>query len=344
MMLIFSSSLIISTLIALTSNSWMMIWMMLEVNLMSFLPIMKMNSNNKMNFLFKYFIIQTISSSTFLMAILMIWIIQFNDNFKMINMNFMNLLISFSMILKMGLAPFHFWYIEIMMNLQWMIFLIMSTWQKIIPLLIISLIPMNLIIYMMIILSSLISALQGLTQINLRKIFAFSSINQTSWLTMNSSMSFYLMMMYMMIYMLISFNIMYLFNFNNFSYLHEIYLMNFYSYKTKFLLFSNILSLAGLPPFLGFLIKLISIKMLIFNNLYLITIIMIMASLMTLYFYLRLTYSSMIMINSKNKLNLINMNLLINNKLKFSQLNKLMFMSSMLNFFILMTILILTFN
>nr|YP_009180585.1 NADH dehydrogenase subunit 2 [Calameuta idolon]ALM04141.1 NADH dehydrogenase subunit 2 [Calameuta idolon] len=344
--LIFYSMLMLSTMVALSSVSWMVIWMMLEINLMSFIPIMMLKMNNKTNFLFKYFIVQTISSSSFLIMITLLWVSSHNitNNLSMINPMFMNSMISISMILKMGLLPFHLWYVEVMMNLSWMNIFLMSSWQKIMPLMIISYFSDTMIIYSTVIVSSLVSSIQGMYQMNLRKIFTFSSINQTSWLTINSQMSMHLMIIYMAMYMIISFNILYMFNVNNFSYIHEIYLMNNYSYMMKFFLFTNILSLAGLPPFLGFMMKLISIKYMIFNKLFLISLILIISSLMTLFFYLRLTYSSMILINSKIKNKLLNINLKMSYKMKFLKLNNMMIILTSINFMAMTILIMLMFN
>nr|YP_009328031.1 NADH dehydrogenase subunit 2 [Trachelus tabidus]APC92674.1 NADH dehydrogenase subunit 2 [Trachelus tabidus] len=333
-MLIFYTTLIISTLIAMSSHSWMIIWMMLEINLMSFIPIimLKMNHNN---FLFKYFIVQTIGSSVFLIGIVLLWM---NNYDNVINTNFMNTMIIMSMIMKMGMIPFHWWYIEIMMNLSWMSFFLMSTWQKFIPLMIISYFNMNMIIHMTVIISSLMSALQGMHQMNIRKILTFSSINQTSWMTINSSMSIYLMMIYMMIYMMISFPIMYMFNLNNFSYIHEMYLLNNYHYLIKLFLSMNILSLAGLPPMLGFFMKFISIKFLIFNKLFFVSTILILSSLMTLFFYLRLIFSTMILNNTKTKTMLLNNMMKNYYNVNMLKLNNLMFTMTSMNLFIMIII------
>nr|YP_010454782.1 NADH dehydrogenase subunit 2 [Pachycephus smyrnensis]UTY22572.1 NADH dehydrogenase subunit 2 [Pachycephus smyrnensis] len=334
MMLIFYFTLIFSTLTALSSNSWIIIWMMLEINLMAFIPIMMLKSFNKINFLFKYFIIQAISSSLFLFSIMMLLTMQFN--FMNLSMNLVNLMISIAMIMKMGMLPFHFWYIEIMMNISWMNFFLMSTWQKIIPLLVISFSPLNFILYMSIFFSSLVSSIQGLYQLNLRKIFTLSSINQTSWLMINSSMSLYLMIFYMIMYMMISFNIFFMFNQNNFSYIHELYILNNFDYSIKIFLFMNILSLAGLPPFIGFMMKLMSIKFLIFNQLYFLVIWLIISSLMTLYFYLRISYNSFLLINFKIKTKLINLTLKNYFKMNYFSLKNLIYLFSMINFLILM--------
>nr|ARO34919.1 NADH dehydrogenase subunit 2 [Janus compressus] len=328
MMLILTSTLIMSTLIALSTQSWIIIWMMLEMNLMTFLPIMN-NLMYKTNFLFKYFIVQTTSSSTFLLSIMMMWAMQFNN--QMINFLYLEWMVSLSMMLKMGLIPFHWWYIEIMMSLSWMNIFLMSTWQKIIPLTIISYFKMNSILYLSIILSSLISSLQGINQINLRKLFTMSSINQTSWMTINSTMSLYLMLTYLMLYTMISFNIFFLFNWNKFSYIHEIYLMNNIPPLIYLFLMLNILSLAGMPPLLGFIMKFISIKFMMKNMMYSMILFLMLSSMFTLYYYLKVAYSSMILMKMKNKTKFMKLMLLKNNKKKMSNFNKIMYTFSMIN-------------
>jgi len=65
----------------------------------------------------------------------------------------------------------------------------------------------------------------------------------------------------------------------------------------KSLVFLNILSMAGLPPFLGFAPKVIVLTALFFSNLtnFLEALALISTSVITLYFYLRLFYSSLIL-------------------------------------------------
>jgi NADH:ubiquinone oxidoreductase subunit 2 (subunit N) len=61
----------------------------------------------------------------------------------------------------------------------------------------------------------------------------------------------------------------------------------------------NLLSLAGLPPFLGFLPKITVIRSLIFYSLtnFFTSLVLIVSSIVTLYFYLRIAYSSIIIFN-----------------------------------------------
>jgi NADH-ubiquinone oxidoreductase chain 2 len=57
------------------------------------------------------------------------------------------------------------------------------------------------------------------------------------------------------------------------------------------MIFTTLLSLGGLPPFIGFFPKWVVIQILIINNSRFIITIMVVASLTTLYYYLRVCYS-----------------------------------------------------
>jgi len=61
----------------------------------------------------------------------------------------------------------------------------------------------------------------------------------------------------------------------------------------------NFLSLGGLPPFLGFAPKFIVAEAIIFINYYFLLIIFIIINLVTLYFYLRISFSAFLIKSSK---------------------------------------------
>ena len=70
------------------------------------------------------------------------------------------------------------------------------------------------------------------------------------------------------------------------------------------MLFFNLLSLGGLPPFLGFLPKWLVIQYTTINIQLFILIIIIIITLITLYFYLRVSYSAFIL--NYTEINFIN--------------------------------------
>lgn len=63
----------------------------------------------------------------------------------------------------------------------------------------------------------------------------------------------------------------------------------------------QLVSLGGLPPLLGFSIKLISVEFILRNSIIINLITMILCSLMIIFFYIRLTFISILIQNFKQK-------------------------------------------
>jgi NADH-ubiquinone oxidoreductase chain 2 len=212
-------------------------------------------------------------------------------------------------LLKRGAAPFHFWFPGVIEGLRWINRLILITWQKIAPLILISYnINYNFFI-ISIILSILIGALGGLNQTSLRKLIAFSSINHLGWILIAIINNELLWFFYFIIYSILSISIILIFN--NFKLFHFNQILNFSIINPliKFFIFLNFLSLGGLPPFLGFLPKWLVIQNLIEINHFFLLFIATCLTLITLYYYLRISYSIYILNYNKNRwitLNLFN--------------------------------------
>nr|ARH54963.1 NADH dehydrogenase subunit 2 [Curculionidae sp. 7 AH-2016] len=290
----FYSSMISGTLISISSISWLMIWIGLEINLLSIMPLLKNNKNiYSSEATIKYFIVQAMASAIFLFSICLLSnlkIMNFYSNF------FIIIILNSAILLKLGAAPFHAWFPEIISGLNWNMIFIMSTWQKIAPMILISY-TMNssLFFSMVMILSSMISGFQGLNQTMLQKIIAYSSINHVSWMIACIMNSLSIWILYFFIYFLINLNIMMIFNLFNISHYIQLNKLFNSNKKLKFFFMMNFLSLGGLPPFLGFLPKWMTIYFMVKNNYYFTTYMMIIFSLFLLYMYLQITFSSLSM-------------------------------------------------
>jgi len=143
-----------------------------------------------------------------------------------------------------------------------------------------------------IILSAIVGALGGLNQTSLRKLMAFSSINHLGWIfsaiIINESTWF----IYFLFYSFLSVTLRLIFHMFKLFHLNQLFSWFINRKILKFTLFINFLSLGGLPPFLGFLPKWIVIQQLTFCNQYFILIILMISTLVTLFFYLRICYSA----------------------------------------------------
>nr|AQT38609.1 NADH dehydrogenase subunit 2 [Megathymus streckeri streckeri] len=279
--------LIFSTFISISSNSWMGCWIGLEINLLSFIPLIS-KSNNLLSSesSLKYFLIQSIASINFLFSILLNLMLM--KNFEM-NF-FLSILINSSMLMKMGSAPFHFWFPNIIESFNWLNCFILMSWQKITPMILMSyFMNMNFLMLIMM-LNSIIGAIGGINQTSLRKLLSFSSINNLGWMISAIMISENLWMLYFFLYSFFVSIMCFTFYIMNIYFINQLFMFNF-NYLMKFLLMINFLSLGGLPPFLGFFPKWIIINFLMNMKLYLITFIFIMMSLITLFFYIRIIFS-----------------------------------------------------
>nr|YP_010952554.1 NADH dehydrogenase subunit 2 [Pergesa acteus]WMQ52887.1 NADH dehydrogenase subunit 2 [Pergesa acteus] len=296
-----------STLISISSNSWFGCWIGLEINLLSFIPLIS-NSNNLLTSeaSLKYFLTQSIASMNFLFSILMKMTLM--KNFEM--NNFISIMINSSLLMKMGSTPFHFWFPNISEGLSWFNNFMLMSWQKISPLILISYYLNFNFLYIIIIMNVMVGAIGGLNQTSLRKLMAFSSINNLGWMIFSMLISENLWMFYFLMYSFLISIMFFLFYNLNMFFINQLFINNM-NFMIKLNLLINFMSLGGLPPFLGFLPKWIIINFLMINKLYFLTFIMVMSSLITIYFYIRIIYSSFMFnyfkmkwfkINLKNKL------------------------------------------
>nr|YP_010154777.1 NADH dehydrogenase subunit 2 [Gryllodes sigillatus]QQX28012.1 NADH dehydrogenase subunit 2 [Gryllodes sigillatus] len=285
--LLFLLMLILGTLISISSNSWPATWMGLEINLMSFIPLMSSKENMmSTEAAMKYFIIQALASSMLLTLIILNMIIPTSDE------TIMNSIISLTLLLKMGAAPFHMWFPSVMEGLSWLNCFLLMTWQKLAPFVILSYLSVNQTIMLTImILSIIIGSIGGLNQTSTRKIMAYSSINHIGWMLMGLMMSENIWLIYFSIYSILSATILLMLN--NLSSQHSNQIPFSWNSPTgKFLISINLLSLGGLPPFLGFLPKWLIIQNSFYSQTSFTVLVMILCTLITLFYYIRLVMTS----------------------------------------------------
>nr|DAZ87534.1 TPA_asm: NADH dehydrogenase subunit 2 [Trichosia splendens] len=294
--LLFSLMLILGTLITISANSWLSVWMGLEINLLSFIPLMTSKNNliyseSSLN----YFLVQAFASTIIMFSIIM-YILIINMNF-MLNwiFNYSLLMICMTLMLKMGAAPFHFWFPNVMESMNWYNNLILMTWQKLAPMMILSYIMMKNFLVVFIIMSTFIGAIGGLNQTSLRKLMAFSSINHLGWMITAMMFNEMMWLMYFLMYSFLNFSIIFFFYHFQLFYLNQMYTMFMNSLILKFYLLSSILSLGGLPPFLGFFPKWMIIQSLLIMKMNFINFFMILMSLITLFYYLKISVSAFLL-------------------------------------------------
>ena len=270
---------IISIIISLRVSSNLLIWISLELNILRFLPVISSKENIEIENSIKYFLIQRWASVIFLERFFFFYII--NNNFL--------ILINLRLFIKLGMRPFHSWFISILKTSSLNTLFILSTIQKIIPLIIIFNIKVNNILIFTIILLTLIFILILLpSTININKVLALSSINNVIWLIIRTLLSLKIILLFIVIYMYIILGVARIYNFYR---LNVFYQINSIVFLDKFIILIVFISLGGMPPMLGFLRKIIILKIIINNSLRIILIfVIVISSLTLLYFYLSRIY------------------------------------------------------
>nr|QXG19282.1 NADH dehydrogenase subunit 2 [Drosophila kikkawai] len=312
--ILFITIMIIGTLITVSSNSWLGAWMGLEINLLSFIPLLSDNNNSmSTEASLKYFLTQALASTVLLFSSILLMLK--NNMNNEINESFTSMIIMSALLLKSGAAPFHFWFPNMMEGLTWINSLILMTWQKIAPLMLISYLNMKNLLLITVILSVIVGAMGGLNQTSLRKLMAYSSINHLGWMLSSIMISESIWLIYFLFYSFLSFILTFMFNIFKLFHMNQLFSWFMNSKILKFSMFMNFLSLGGLPPFLGFLPKWLVIQQLTMCNQYFLLTVMMMSTLITLFFYLRICYSAFMLNYYENNwmmkmnMNSTNMNL-----------------------------------
>lgn len=310
--ILFLFILLLGTSITISSNSWISAWIGLEINLISFIPIIS-NRNNifTTEASLKYFLIQTLASVRLLFLVLRK---RFLENLFSLNYSStIDIILIAPLLIKRGIPPFHWWFPGVIEGLRWNNCFILITIQKLAPL---SLISHFLIIstttFIIIVISITLGAIGGYNQISIRKILTYSSINHIGWIMARISIGNNYWWIYFSVYTLLTLTIIWIIKPFQISTINQILSILKNNLIIKFLMFSTFLSLGGLPPFLGFLPKWIIIQLLTQNERYFLISLIVVFSLITLYYYLRISYSSFLVLNpelnwnTETKYNFIN--------------------------------------
>nr|NP_871749.1 NADH dehydrogenase subunit 2 [Hemiechinus auritus]BAC78849.1 NADH dehydrogenase subunit 2 [Hemiechinus auritus] len=298
--------LVMGTIMVLISSHWLLIWAGFEMNLMAMIPIMLYNQNPRSTeSAIKYFMIQTTASIIFMMSVSINLMLTGQWTVMYINNSMLSTIITISMLMKLGAAPFHLWLPEVAQGLHLNSSMILLTWQKL-PLIYLYSLYSTLNFNIMIIsalLSIVLGGWGGLNQTQLRKMMAFSSIAHMGWMMAVLCYNPNIMILNLFIYMIMTITLFMIFKYNSSTNISNLSLICNKSPITASLLALMFMSLGALPPLTGFLPKWMVAQELIKNNNTMLALIMLMFALISLFFYMRLIYStSLTMFPSTNNM------------------------------------------
>lgn len=258
----------------------------MELNILCFLPIIiiSLNSQKSLNAI-KYFISQRVASLIFIIIFFIKNIIFYSE-----------ILIILSILFKLGIPPFHSWVIRIINYLNYNEIFIILILQKFIPMLILRKIKIKFEIIIIIIIFNYIFLLIFVNIIRyIRLILFFSSRTNSLWILSVINIK-EIWFKFILIYGFMNIILFFILNKLN---LYKLSIFNKFIFIDVIILIIIFFNLAGFPPFLGFFIKLMIIKLILFLNFFII-IILIFLSLIIIYMYILIIYYYISFIEYKN--------------------------------------------
>nr|YP_010390228.1 NADH dehydrogenase subunit 2 [Zeus faber]UPV69484.1 NADH dehydrogenase subunit 2 [Zeus faber] len=287
-------SLGLGTTLTFASSHWLLAWMGLEINTLAIIPLMAQHHHPRaVEATTKYFLTQATAAALILFASMTNAWITGQWGIQQMDQTIPTTMLTIALMLKLGLAPAHFWLPEVLQGLDLTTGLIMSTWQKLAPLALLVQIPnlnSNLLIFIGLI-STMVGGWGGLNQTQLRKVMAYSSIAHLGWMILIVSFNSKLTLLALSMYILMTTSMFLTLKINNSLDMNT--LATSWA-KTPILTALTpliLLSLGGLPPLSGFMPKWLILQELTKQELPLTATIAALSALLSLYFYLRLSYA-----------------------------------------------------
>nr|ABD64012.1 NADH dehydrogenase subunit 2 [Phyllastrephus albigularis] len=296
--LVFTISLLLGTTITISSHHWILAWMGLEINTLAILPLIsKSHHPRAIEAATKYFLTQAFASALVLFSSMTNAWHTGQWDITQLSHPISCLVLTSAIAMKLGLAPFHFWFPEVLQGSPFITGLLLSTVMKFPPITLFFMTAPSLnptLLTCMALLSTALGGWTGLNQTQIRKILAFSSISHLGWVAIILPYSPKLALLNFYIYALITTAVFLTMNSIEAPKLSILMTTWAKTPSLSAMLLLTLLSLAGLPPLTGFLPKWLIIQELTKQDMAPAAIMISLLSLLGLFFYLRLAYCATI--------------------------------------------------
>nr|WNH22909.1 NADH dehydrogenase subunit 2 [Halichoeres radiatus] len=284
----------LGTTITFTSSHWLLAWMGLEMNTLAIIPLMAQQHHPRaVEAATKYFLTQAAAAATLLFASTTNAWLTGQWEIQQMTHPVPLALITMALALKIGLAPVHSWLPEVLQGLNLTTGLILSTWQKLAPFaLLLQMHPSNSSMLTVLGLASvLVGGWGGLNQTQLRKLLAYSSIAHLGWMILVLQYSPSLTLLALLTYFIMTFSTFIVFKLSSSTTINMLAVSWAKAPALTSLTPLVLLSLGGLPPMTGFMPKWLILQELTKQELAPTATIAALGALLSLYFYLRLSYA-----------------------------------------------------
>nr|QBY36141.1 NADH dehydrogenase subunit 2 [Lepomis auritus]QBY36154.1 NADH dehydrogenase subunit 2 [Lepomis auritus] len=284
----------LGTMITFASSHWLLAWMGLEMNTLAIIPLMAQHHHPRaVEATTKYFLTQATAAAMLLFASTTNAWLTGQWEIQQMTHPLPSTIIILALALKIGLAPVHSWLPEVLQGFDLTTGLILSTWQKLAPFaLLFQMQPAEPTLLIILgLTSTLVGGWGGLNQTQLRKILAYSSIAHLGWMILILQFSPTLTLLTLFMYLIMTSSTFLTFKLNKSTNINSLSISWTKSPAMTCLTPLILLSLGGLPPLTGFMPKWLILQELTKQELPCTATLAALTALLSLYFYLRLSYA-----------------------------------------------------
>nr|AAM20787.1 NADH dehydrogenase subunit 2 [Tylochromis leonensis] len=293
----------LGTTVTFASSHWLLAWMGLEMNTLAIIPLMAQHHHPRaVEATTKYFLTQAAAAATLLFASMTNAWLTGQWEIQQISHPLPATMITLALALKIGLAPLHAWLPEVLQGINLTTGLILSTWQKLAPFaLILQIQPLNPTLLIILgLTSTLIGGWGGMNQTQLRKILAYSSIAHLGWMILILQFSPSITLLTLLTYLIMTTSMFLTFKLNKATNINTLATSWTKAPALTALTPLILLSLGSLPPLTGFMPKWLILQELTKQELAPAATLTALTALLSLYFYLRLSYAMTLTISPNN--------------------------------------------
>nr|YP_009939377.1 NADH dehydrogenase subunit 2 [Crenidorsum turpiniae]QNV48531.1 NADH dehydrogenase subunit 2 [Crenidorsum turpiniae] len=284
--LMFGLVLFYLTFVGWFSNTWVSLWMLMEVSFMVFMGLFSIDSSYSVGEMsMKYFIVQAFAGLIVLISILLSFFVTGCC---------VDVWLGVGLFTKLGLAPFHFWVIGLLGKSSWAGVFFMLGLMKLLPL---TFVFYSLdIVWMGVFLwgSIWVGSIFGIGNSSAQKLLGYSGMVGVCWMVYSAASGgtwcfffFFFGYLFMLIVFCFYMSQVGIFYLNQFK-------LVFSDLFSKIVLFFFCLVFSGIPPFLGFLLKWWVSWFLVFSGFSSTVIFLIIMSLASLIFYVQFWFYFML--------------------------------------------------
>nr|AEK53081.1 NADH dehydrogenase subunit 2 [Joturus pichardi] len=293
----------LGTTITFMSSHWLLAWMGLEINTLAIIPLMAHHHHPRaVEATTKYFLTQATAAAMLLFASTTNAWLSGQWEIQQMSHPLPIAMITLALALKIGLAPFHAWLPEVLQGLDLTTGIVLSTWQKLAPFaLLLQIQPTNpVMITILGLTSTLVGGWGGLNQTQLRKILAYSSIAHLGWMLLILQLAPSITLLTLLMYFIMTFSTFLIFKINKSTTINTLATSWTKAPALASLAPLVLLSLGGLPPLTGFMPKWLILQELTKHDLAPTATLAALTALLSLYFYLRLSYAITLTVSPNN--------------------------------------------